>query len=112
MKNILLALIVAAGFAAGPVAAQTASSAPTASFTTKTVDRIHPFGAINVYNVGLQPADVAAWTKTLDAGQRQEVVARCAVIIQNQQNYFAETTNFCQNAAIAIAQNSGGSPSQ
>jgi hypothetical protein len=36
------------------------------------------------------------------------MVGRCSVIIQNQQNYYLETTNFCQNFAIAIAENIGG----
>jgi hypothetical protein len=44
----------------------------------------------------------------LSAGQKQEMVGRCSVIIQNQQNYYSETTNFCQNFAIAVAQLSAG----
>jgi hypothetical protein len=35
-------------------------------------------------------------------------VGRCSVIIQNQQNYYSETTSFCQNFAIAIAEGIGG----
>jgi hypothetical protein len=34
-------------------------------------------------------------------------VGRCSVIIHNQQNYYTETTNFCQNFAIAMAENVG-----
>ena len=66
------------------------------------------FGSINTYNVGMDPALVSAWTKTLSAGEKQEMVGRCAVIIQNQQNFYSETANFCQNFAIAIAENIGG----
>ena len=117
MKNTMLASIAAGGLAvlvADPAAAQNANrdantSANTASgFTAKNVDPAHPFGSINVYNVGLDPAQVSAWAKTLNAGQKQEVVGRCSVIIQNQQNYFSETTNFCQNLAIAIAESASG----
>ena len=117
MKNIMLASIAAGGLVvlvAGPAAAQNANrdantSANAASgFTAKNVDPVHPFGSINVYNVGLDPAQVSAWAKTLNAGQKQEMVGRCSVIVQNQQNYFSETTNFCQNLAIAIAESTSG----
>jgi hypothetical protein len=117
MKNIILASIVAGALAvllAGPAAAQNANGnanigAEAASgFTAKNVDPVHPFGSINTYNVGIDPALVSAWAKTLSAGQKQEMVGRCSVIIQNQQNYYSETTNFCQNFAIAIAENIGG----
>ena len=113
MKNIILASIVAGILAvllAGPAAAQNANGnantgANAASdFTVKNVDPVHPFGSINTYNVGVGPAQVSAWAKTLSAGQKQEMVGRCSVIIQNQQNYYSETTNFCQNFAIAIAE--------
>jgi hypothetical protein len=111
MKYIILASIAAGGLLAGPAAAQNASgNANTgvdaaSSFTAKTVNPIRPFGSINTYNVGLDPARISAWAKTLSADQRQEMVGRCSVIIQNQQNYYSETTNFCQNFAIAIAEN-------
>jgi hypothetical protein len=117
MKNIILASIVAGALAvllAGPAAAQNENGnanigAEAASgFTAKNVDPVHPFGSINTYNVGIDPALVSAWAKTLSAGQKQEMVGRCSVIIQNQQNYYSETTNFCQNFAIAIAENIGG----
>jgi hypothetical protein len=117
MKNIILAAIAAGGLAvllAGPAAAQNANGnantdANAASgFTTKNVAPIHPFGSINTYNVGMDPARVSAWAKTLSASQKQEMVGRCSVIIQNQQNYYSETTNFCQNFAIAVAQNVSG----
>lgn len=114
MTNLILASIAAGGFAvflAGPAAAQnnanTGADAPS-SFTAKNVSPIRPFGSINTYNVGLDPARISAWAKTLSAGQKQEMVGRCSVIIQNQQNYYSETTNFCQNFAIAIAENIGG----
>ena len=119
MKNIMLASIAAGGLAvlvAGPAAAQNAnhdanSGANAASgFTAKNVDPVHPFGSINVYNVGLDPAQVSAWAKTLNAGQKQEMVGRCSVIVQNQQNYYSETTTFCQNFAIAIAERAGATP--
>jgi hypothetical protein len=113
MKNIILASIVAGGLA-GPAAAQNANgNANTgangaSSFTAKNVNPVHPFGSINTYNVGVDPARVSAWAKTLSADQRQEMVGRCSVIIQNQQNYYSETTYFCQNFAIAIAESIGG----
>ena len=115
MKPVILASIAAgalAAFAAGPAAAQTAkadaNANATSGFTAKTVDPVHAFGSINVYNVGLEPARVTAWAKTLNAAQKQEMIDRCAVIVQNQQNYFAETANFCQTFAIAIAQSTSG----
>jgi hypothetical protein len=113
MKNIILASIVAVLLAA-PAAAENAngdanSGANAASgFTVKTVSHIRPFGSINTYNVGVDPARISAWAKTLNADQKQEMVGRCSVIIQNQQNYYSETTNFCQNFAIAIADNIAG----
>jgi hypothetical protein len=103
MKNIVLAAIAAGGLA-GPAAAQNAAT----SFTAKNVSPIRPFGSINTYNVGVDPALVSAWAKTLSADEKQEMVGRCSVIIQNQQNYYLETTNFCQNFAIAIAGSIGG----
>jgi hypothetical protein len=113
MSNIILASTVAGVLAvllAGPAAAQNANGANAAgSFTAKNVDPIHPFGSINTYNVGMDPALVSAWAKTLSTGEKQEMVGRCAVIIQNQQIYYSETANFCQNFAIAIAENVGGS---
>ena len=117
MKNIILASIAAGGLAvllAGPAAAQNANGnadtgANAASgFTTKNVSFSRPFGSINTYNVGVDPALISTWAKTLSAGQKQEMVGRCSVIIQNQQNYYSETTNFCQNFAIAVAENIGG----
>jgi hypothetical protein len=117
MKNIILASFVAGALAillAGTAAAQNANGnantgANAASgFTAKNVDPVHPFGSINTYNVGIDPALVSAWAKTLSAGQKQEMVGRCSVIIQNQQSYYSETTNFCQNFAIAVAENIGG----
>jgi hypothetical protein len=114
MKNIILASIVAGGLAvllAGPATAQNANTnantgANAASgFTAKNVDPLHPFGSINTYNVGVEPAQVSAWAKTLSADRKQDMVGRCSVIIQNQQNYYSETTDFCQNFAIAIAEN-------
>jgi hypothetical protein len=117
MKNIIPASIVAAVLAvllAGRAAAQNAngnanSGANAASgFTVKNVSPIRPFGSINTYNVGVDPARISAWAKTLSADEKQEMVGRCSVIIQNQQNYYWETTNFCQNFAIAIAENIGG----
>jgi hypothetical protein len=117
MKNIILASIAAGGLAvllAGPAAAQNANGdantgANAASGSTaKNVDPIRPFGSINTYNVGVDPAQVSACAKTLSAGQKQEMVGRCSVIIQNQQNYYSETTNFCQNFAIAMAENISG----
>jgi hypothetical protein len=119
MKHVILVSIAAgalAAFAAAPAAAQNATADANASananagngFTAKTVDPVRPFGSINVYNVGLEPAQVSAWAKTLDGGQKQEMIGRCAVIVQNQHNYFAETTDFCQTFAIAIAQTTSG----
>jgi hypothetical protein len=117
MKNIILASFVAGALAillAGTAAAQDVNGnantgANAASgFTAKNVDPVHPFGSINTYNVGIDPALVSAWAKTLSAGQKQEMVGRCSVIIQNQQNYYSETTNFCQNFAIAVAENISG----
>jgi hypothetical protein len=117
MKNVILASLAAGGLTvllAGPVAAQNANGNVDAGtnaasgFTTKNVSFGRPFGSINTYNVGVDPALVSAWAKTLSAGQKQEMVGRCAVIIQNQQIYYLETTNFCQNFAIAIAENVGG----
>ena len=98
MKSIVLALIVA-GVLAGPAAAQTANGSADAAggFTVKNVDPVHPFGAINTYNVGLEPAQISAWAKTLSPAQKQEMMGRCSVITQNQQNYYLETTTFCQN---------------
>ena len=116
MKNIILASIAAGGLAVllvGPAAAQNANGnadtgANAASgFTTKNVSFSRPFGSINTYNVGVDPAQVSAWAKTLSAGQKQEMVGRCSVIIQNQQIYYSETFNFCQNFAIAMAENVG-----
>src|SRR5438270_1056036 len=113
MKNIILASMTIGGLAillASPAIAQNASGIGNAGadgangFTAKNVNRLHPFGSINVYNVGTDLAHVSAWLKTLNAGERQEMVGRCSVIIQNQQNYFSETTNFCQNFAIAVAE--------
>jgi hypothetical protein len=118
MKNVILASIAAGGLAAllaGPTAAQNANgnanigTNATSGFTTKTVAPIHPFGSINTYNVGMAPAQVSAWAKALSAADKQEMVGRCSVIIQNQQNYYSETTNFCQNFAIAVAENISGS---
>jgi hypothetical protein len=117
MENIILVSIAAGGLAvllAGPAAAQNANrnantgANAASSFTAKNVNPVRPFGSINTYNVGVDPARVSAWAKTLSADQRQEMVGRCSVIIQNQQNYYLETTNFCQNFAIAIAENIGG----
>jgi hypothetical protein len=117
MKNIILASIVAGVLAvllADPAAAQNANgNANTGAnaaggFTVKNVDPVRPFGLINTYNVGVDPALISAWAKTLSAAEKQEMVGRCAVIIQNQQNYYSETTDFCQNFAIAIAENIGG----
>jgi hypothetical protein len=104
MKSIVLALIAAGVLVAGPAAAQNANGS---SFTAKNVSPIRPFGSINTYNVGMDPARVSAWAKTLSADEKQEMVGRCSVIIQNQQNYYSETTNFCQTFAIAIAENIG-----
>jgi hypothetical protein len=117
MKNIILASIVAGVLAvllAGPAAAQNANgNANTGAnaaggFTVKNVDPVRPFGLINTYNVGVDPALISAWAKTLSTGEKQEMVGRCSVIIQNQQNYYSETTNFCQNFAIAIAEIADG----
>jgi hypothetical protein len=117
MKTVILATIAAGGLAvllAGPAAAQNANGNANAganaagSFAAKNVNPVRPFGSINTYNVGVDPARVSAWAKALSADQRQEMVGRCSVIIQNQQNYYLETTNFCQNFAIAIAENIGG----
>ena len=114
MKNIILASIAAGGLAvllASPAAAQNANGNANASanaasgFTTKNVAPLRPFGLINTYNVGVDPARVSAWAKTLSAAQKQEMVGRCSVIIQNQQNYYLETTLFCQNFANAMAEN-------
>ena len=115
MKNIILASIAAGGLAvllAGAAAAQNqngnANTGADAAggFTTKNVSFSRPFGSINTYNVGLDPARVSAWAKALGAGQKQEMVGRCSVIIQNQQNYYSETINFCQTLyAIAMAEN-------
>jgi hypothetical protein len=114
MKNIILASIVAGGLAvllAGPATAQNANTnantgaKAATGFTAKNVDPLHPFGSINTYNVGVEPAQVSAWAKTLSADRKQDMVGRCSVIIQNQQNYYSETTDFCQNFAIAIAEN-------
>jgi hypothetical protein len=107
MKNIVLASIVA-GVLAGPAAAQNANGNSNAGasaaggFTAKNVDPVHPFGAINTYNVGVEPARVSAWAKTLSTAEKQEMAGRCSVIIQNQQNYFSETTSFCQNFTSAM----------
>ena len=118
MKTIILASVIAGvlvSLIAGPAVAQTANSSSDPGgngagvFTAKTVDPVRPFGSINVYNVGLDPAQVSAWAKTLNPGQKQEMVGRCAVIVQNQQRYFAETADFCQTLAIAIAQSTSGS---
>ena len=117
MNNIILGSIVAGVLAVllvGPAAAQNAngnanSGADAArGFTVNKVNPIRPFGSINTYNVGVDPARISAWAKTLSADQKQEMVGRCSVIIQNQQNYYSETTNFCQNFAIAVAENIGG----
>src|ERR1700733_2851543 len=117
MKNIILASIAAGGLTvllAGPAAAQNTNgnvdtgTNAASGFTTKNVSFSRPFGSINTYNVGVDPARISAWAKTLSAGQKQEMVGRCSVIIQNQQNYYSETTNFCQNFAIAVAENIGG----
>ena len=111
MKNIILASIAAGGLAvllAGPAAAQNANGNAASSFTAKNVNPVRPFGSINTYNVGVDPAQISDWAKTLSADQKQEMVGRCSVIIQNQQNYYSETTNFCQNFAIAIAESIGG----
>ena len=110
MKNIILAAIAAGGLAvllSGPAAAENADTGASAagSFTAKNVDRVRPFGSINTYNVGMQPARVSAWAKTLSASEKQEMVGRCSVIIQNQQNYYSETVTFCQIFAIAMAEN-------
>lgn len=114
MTNIILASIAAGGVAAllaGSAAAQSANGDASAnaasSFTAKTVSPIRPFGLINTYNVGVDLTHVSAWAKTLSASQKQEMVGRCSVIIQNQQNYYSETTNFCQNFAIAVAETLG-----
>jgi hypothetical protein len=116
MKNIILASIAAGGLTvllAGPAAAQNANgnvdtgTNAASGFTTENVSFSRPFGSINTYNVGVDPALVSAWAKTLSAGQKQEMVGRCAVIIQNQQIYYSETINFCQNFAIAMAANVG-----
>jgi hypothetical protein len=117
MKNIILASIAAGGLAvllAGPAAAQNASGNANAGanaasgFTTKNVSFSRPFGSINTYNVGVDPARVSAWAKMLTAGEKQEMVGRCSVIIQNQQIYYSETVNFCQTFAIAMAENVAG----
>jgi hypothetical protein len=117
MKNLILASIAAGGLAVllvGAAAAQSANgNANTGadaarSFTAKNVSPLRPFGLINTYNVGVDPARISAWAKTLSVGEKQEMVGRCSVIIQNQQNYYSETTNFCQNFAIAVAENIGG----
>lgn len=112
MKNIILASVAVGGLAvilAGPAAAENADTGASAagSFTAKNVNRIRPFGSINTYNVGVAPARVSAWAKILSADQKQEMVGRCSVIIQNQQNYYSETVTFCQNFAIAIAERAG-----
>ena len=78
MKNMILASIAAGGLAvlvAGPAAAENADAGASASgsFTAKNVNRIRPFGSINTYNVGLAPARVSAWAKTLSADQNQEM---------------------------------------
>jgi hypothetical protein len=119
MKIIILASIAAGGlFLAGPAAAQNANgnagtpANAASSFTAKNVNPIRPFGSINTYNVGMDPARVSAWAKTLSADQRREMVDRCSVIIQNQQSYYLETTNFCQTFAIAIAGSIGGNAGQ
>jgi hypothetical protein len=110
MKSIILASIAASSLAvllASPAAAQTApenSNAGASGFTAKNVNRIRPFGSINVYNVGVDLAHVSTWVKTLSPAEKQEMVGRCSVIIQNQQNYYSETTTFCQNFAIAVAE--------
>jgi hypothetical protein len=117
MKNILLTAIAAGALPvlfANPATAQNANGAAHVSanaasgITTKNVDPIRPFGSIDVYNVGLDPVQVAAWVKTLSTTQRQEMLSRCSVIVQNQQDYFEETTNFCQSLAFALAENAGG----
>ena len=121
MKNIILASIAAGGVAvllAGPAAAQNANgnantgANAASSFTAKNVNPVRPCGSINTYNVGGDPALISAWAKTLSAGEKQEMVGRCSVIIQNQQSYYSETVNFCQNFAIAIAKVSTGAAGQ
>jgi hypothetical protein len=115
MKNIILAAIAAGGLAvllSGPAAAENADTGASAagSFTAKNVNRIRPFGTINTYNVGVGLGRVSAWAKTLSPDQKQEMVGRCSVIIQNQQIYYSETTTFCQNFAIAIAESAVATP--
>jgi hypothetical protein len=115
MKSIILASIAVGGLAvllAGPAAAENAdsSASATASFTAQNVKRIRPFGSINTYNVGVTSARISAWAKTLSAAEKQEMVGRCSVIIQNQQTYYSETTTFCQNFAIAIAEHAAATP--
>ena len=75
MKNIILASIAAGGLAvllAGPAAAQNANGnantgANAASgFTVKNVNPIRPFGSINTYNVGVDPARISAWAKSTE----------------------------------------------
>jgi hypothetical protein len=114
MKIVILASLAAGGLAvllAGPAVAQNANgntdtgADAASSFTAKNVIPTRPFGSINTYNVGVDPARISAWAKTLSADQKQEMVARCSVIIQNQQNYYSETINFCQNFAMAMAEN-------
>jgi hypothetical protein len=113
MSNVILAAIVAA-LLASPAAAQNANGNTNtganadSGFTAKNVNPIHPFGSINTYNIGMDPVLVSAWAKTLSVGDKQEMVGRCSVIIQNQQNYYSETTNFCETFAIAIAKDIGG----
>jgi hypothetical protein len=113
MKNVILASIVAV-LLASPAVAENAngnaeSGANAASgFTVKNVKPTRPFGSINTYNVGVDPARISAWAKTLSADEKQEMMGRCSVIIQNQQIYYSETTNFCQNFANATAENIGG----
>ena len=116
MKSIILASIAAAGglavLLAGPAAAENADTGANAasSFTANNVSHVRPFGSINTYNVGVDPARVSAWAKTLSADEKKEMVGRCAVIIQNQQTHYAETVTFCQNFAIAIAEHAGATP--
>ena len=113
MKNIILNSVILGGLAfiqTHPASAQNENGGGAAAengFTTKNVRYIRPFGLINVYNVGMDLKNISAWVKTLNAGEKLEMVGRCTVIIQNQQTYYGETVNFCQNFAIAMAETLG-----
>ncbi len=97
MKSIILAAATLAFGLAVPAMAQDdpAGNPAKEEFTTANVMPDDPFGDINIEPT-TQVEAVANTLAALTDGERQEIAARCKVIVDNDATYTEETVAFCK----------------